>query len=466
MKKIISLLAAVAMVLSLATGVLAERLPENAKNNICITGKVNYANDSKITVDLKDDDGNTVYSSGYECVEPNGNYTISFKYTADMTKRAVKLTYQGNDVTDTIKTFTSVTDLLKADVKADGTGASVKIADKFYMDDGATVLVTAYDESGKLVDVKTTSAKKADETVTVAVNENTAGLKAFCWNAVPDVRTYIKEFENLQPKVDIFCIGDSYGQTYPSNFYPESGWGGHLQDYFNDRVTVANFCTSGGWAQAIMSNTQDAKYQQNIADGKKGTDGMYGWDDWNDMEKSLSFSKGDYIIVSLGLNDTSKNGPDGMAPIEWYGMALEEMAKRAEAKGVNLILCSPLQRASVKVDTTSEQFADKTEEIAEKYNLIYLNALDALQKQYAKECKSDDEVLRKYYLHRDELLKPVAEGGWGLTAEQIENHGQAAMQPGGSGKNAHPNIKGADNMARTMVELLKETDCLLKDYMK
>ena len=462
MKKIISLLAAVAMVLSLATGVMAERLPENAKNNICIMGKVEFKDTDTITVSIENVDGQTIYSSKFNCVNPDGSYTISFKYTGDMTQRMVKLTYNGEDVTGTIKSLTSVTDLLKADVK-DG---AIKAEDKFYFDDGATALVVSYDGSGKLIGAKSVEGKKADTAIAFENPEGAVTSKAFCWNAIADVREYSKLFENLQPKVDIFCIGDSYGQTYPSNFYPESGWGGHLQDYFNDRVTVANFCTSGGWAQAIMSNTQDAKYQQNIADGKKGTDGMYGWDDWNDMEKSLSFSKGDYIIVSLGLNDTSKNGPDGMAPIEWYGMALEEMAKRAEAKGVNLILCSPLQRASVKVDTTSEQFADKTEEIAEKYNLIYLNALDALQKQYAKECKSDDEVLRKYYLHRDELLKPVAEGGWGLTAEQIENHGQAAMQPGGSGKNAHPNIKGADNMARTMVELLKETDCLLKDYMK
>ena len=63
-------------------------------------------------------------------------------------------------------------------------------------------------------------------------------------------------------------------------------------------------------------------------------------------------------------------------------------------------------------------------------------------------------------------MKPVEQGGWGLTAEQIENHGQESMRPGKSGKNEHPNIKGADNFARTMVELIKETDSGLKEYIK
>ena len=72
----------------------------------------------------------------------------------------------------------------------------------------------------------------------------------------------------------------------------------------------------------------------------------------------------------------------GMAPVDWYEMALEEMAKRAQAKGVNLILCSPLHRATLKYDTTTKMFADRTETVAKKYGLVYINAFETLNKQY------------------------------------------------------------------------------------
>lgn len=459
MKKIISLILTLAMVLSLATGVMAEVSPDDAKNNLCITGKVDYANDAKIALILEDEEGRTLYYSNFSVVQPDGSYKIAVKYTGDITKRIVKLNYAGNDVTSGMLSATSVTDLKEAEVNKEGI---VDTEDKFFYQDNKNILAIYYDENGKLV--KAESVKNEKEPLEMPQNAKT--VKAFCWNTTADVREYSNLLASLQPKINVFCIGDSFGQTWAEKWYPQSGWGTHIGDYFNDRTTTTNFCTSGGWAQAIMSNENDPKYQQNLAEGKKGTDSMWGWDDWKDMEKSNAYSKGDYVIVSLGLNDAKKEGPNGMDPVEWYGMALEEMAKRAQAKGVNLILCSPLQRATIKVDNTSKMFAAKTEEIAKKYNLVYINALDALQKQYSKEFKSDDEVLRKYYLHREELLKPVEQGGWGLTMEQIENHGQEAMRPGASGKNEHPNINGANNFARTMVELIKNSDSGLKEYIK
>ena len=453
MKKIVALLLVVAVVLGCGVVALAADA-SSAKNSLCIKGNVEFKDETKLVLTMEDEEGRTMYYTEFNVVNEDGSYTINVKYNGDITQRIIKLKYNGDDVTSGIESVTSVTDLQKVTVE-DGV---VNADDKYFYEDGKTLLAISYDEDGKLVKVQ--PSKDGSD---LELSENT---KVYCWNAMDDVLKYGKALASLMPKVDVFCIGDSYGQTWPEKWYPESGWGAHIGDYFNDRVTTANFCTSGGWAQAIMSNTQDAKYQQNIADGKKGTEGMYGWDDWKDMEKSNRYSKGDYVIVSLGLNDSSKYGPDGMEPVEWYGMALEEMAKRAKEKGVNLILCSPLHRATLKVDQTTKMFAAKTEEIAKKYGVVYINAFDALNKQYNKEFKTDDEVLRKYYLHREELLKPVEQGGWGLTQEQIENHGQESMRPSGSGKNAHPNINGADNFARTMIELIKQTDAGLKDYIK
>lgn len=455
MKKIIALLLALTMVLS-SMSVFALANPDDSKNNLCIMGKVDFSGNTKIALALEDEDGRTMYFKELDCVRADGNYNIAIKYSGDITKRVIKVTYNGVDVTSGIKSATSVTDLKAADFN-DGV---IDTAEKFFYEEGQNSLVVSYDESGKLLKAEVVTDAE------IKIPDNASNVKAFCWNTIMDATAFSKSLEGLMPKIDVFCIGDSFGQTWPEKWYPESGWGTHIGDYFNDRTTTINFCTSGGWAQAIMSNEEDPKYQQNIAEGKKATDSMWGWDDWKDMEKSNRYSKGDYVIVSLGLNDAKREGPNGMDPVEWYGMAIEEMAKRTAEKGVNLILCSPLHRATLKLDQTTKLFASKTEEIAKKYGLVYINAFEALNKQYNKEFKTDDEILRKYYLHREELMKPVEQGGWGLTAEQIENHGQESMRPGKSGKNEHPNIKGADNFARTMVELIKETDSGLKEYIK
>ena len=80
MKKFISMVLALILVLSLATGVMAEVSPDGAKNNLCITGKVDYANDAKIALILEDEEGRTLYYSNFSVVQPDGSYELLCKY--------------------------------------------------------------------------------------------------------------------------------------------------------------------------------------------------------------------------------------------------------------------------------------------------------------------------------------------------------------------------------------------------
>ena len=534
MKKLISMLVAIVMVLSSVSVFAVEATHHEIQNNIFVEGKVEQFNakNNMLTLSIAKD-GAILYIGEYE-VGANGEYAIKFKCKGDLEGAQLKVRYAAEDVTDSVVKATSTSQIMEAEVfvadendkgfatsvdtsvqtinipeqtvngvvlpahtytteytteERNGLKAVVNLTNKFGYADKVAVLVAAYDENNKLVNCAlenidaqygSKGEKQVIETAVIDVPENTASAKAFCWSSTSSLIPYGKEADGTLPKVDIFCIGDSFCQTYTRTFYPESGWGGHLIDYFNkDLVTVTNYGTSGAWAQAVLSNTNDPKYQENIALGKNPTENVWGWNDWAEMEADPKFSEGDYIIVSLGLNDAGKPGPNGMAAVDWYGLGIEEMIARAKAKNVNIIICSALLRADLKQPAKYQELSDRAEEIAKAYGLPYLAVSDAQAKQYSEEFGYDlnktytaaeeevylKQVYSKYYLDREAFKDPNHE--FHLTDIERANHSQNAMKDSdATGRNSHPSLRGADNMARLMAQLLKDTDSSLRFYVK
>ena len=534
MKKVLCLVLGVMMVLSSVTCfAAADATVHNVQNNVYVEGKVEeLVQDASLLISIMKD-GKVLYISEYELDETS--YAIKFKCESDLEGAVLKAKYANEDVTSSVVKATVTSQIMEAEVyvadendkafdlsvdttpakkvynektvngvtlpyreyvseyapaERSGLKAVVNIKNKFAYEDKVAVMVAAYDENNKLIGCKIENIdvaygyngeNQALETAAIDVPEGTASAKAFCWNSTTNLIPYGTESDGTLDKVDIFCIGDSFCQDYKDRtWYPESGWGTHLADYFNaDYVTVKNYGTSGGWAQAIMSNTNDPKYQQNIAEGKTPTSGMYGWNDWKDMLADSDFSEGDYIIVSLGLNDSSHSGPDGMAAVDWYGMGIEDMVKSAEENGANLILCSAMLRADMKQPSYTQALVDRTEEIAKKYGVPYLAVSDAQAEQYSEEFGYDlngtytaaeqeefvSKIYSKYYLDRDALKDENHE--FHLSDEERANHQQSTMYDShATGRNSHPNLRGADNMARLIAELLKGTESELRFYVK
>ena len=534
MKKLVSLLLVAAMVLSSVSVFAVEATHHEIQNNIFVEGKVEQfdADNNMLNLTITKD-GELLYIEEYE-IGANGEYAIKFKCEGNLEGAQLKVKYAAEDVTDSVVNATSTSQIMEAEVfvadendkgfatsvdtsvqtiqipaltyngvnlpahtyttdyrteERTGLKAVVNLTNKFGYADKVDVMVAAYDENNQLLACKldTVDAQygyngenQVLETAVIDVPANTVSAKAFCWNSVTKLIPYGKESDGTLPKVDIFCIGDSFCQTYGRRFYPESGWSGHLIDYFNkDLVTVTNYGTSGAWAQAVLSNKNDPVYQANVAAGNNPTSGLYGWNDWAEMEADPKFSEGDYVIVSLGLNDSGKPGPDGMSAVDWYGLGIEEMIARAKAKNVNIILCSALLRANMWHPAGTQELVDRTEEIAEAYGVPYLAVSDAQTAQYAEEfgyeigksyTPAEEEVYlkqiySKYYLDREAFKDPNHE--FHLTDEERANHEQAAMKDDhASGRNSHPSLRGADNMARLMAQLLKDTDSSLRFYVK
>ncbi len=536
MKKALCLLLGLLMVLSSVTCFAAvDAEVHETMNNVYVEGEVGQFNpeNNMLTLTIAKDN-EILYIEEYEIGE-DGKYAIKFKCGGNFDGATLKVRYADEDVTSSVVKATVTPQIMEADVfvtdtndksfdlvidktpakvsypektvngetlkareyvsvyapeNREGLKAVVNLKNKFANEDKVAVMVAAYDENNKLLDCKIENIDveyglngetQVFETAVIDVPEKTVKAKAFCWNNTTNLIPYGNENDGNLPKVDIFCIGDSFCQDYKDRtWYPESGWGTHLKDYFNeDYITVTNYGTSGGWAQAIMSNTNDPVYQANIAAGKNPTSGMYGWNDWADMLKDSKFSEGDYIIVSLGLNDSGKPGPDGMSAAEWYAMGIEDMVKSAKENGANLILCSAMLRADMKQPSATQALVDRTEEIAKKYNLPYLAVSDAQAKQYSEEFGYDltksytaaeqetylAQIYSKYYLDRDALKDPNHE--FHLSDAERANHQQSTMYDShATGRNSHPNLRGADNMARLIAKLLKDTNSDLRFYVK
>lgn len=227
-----------------------------------------------------------------------------------------------------------------------------------------------------------------------------------------------------------------------------------------------------------MSNTNDPIYQNNLAQGIEPTTKMYGWDTWKNMKADPDFNEGDYIIVSLGLNDMYREAPEGLTPLEWYAMAIEEMVKDAQKEGVNIILCSAMPTVGLVTQSKQIPFDNKAEEIANNYGITYLDVSNAVFKGYREEYNYivgvtpyseqlaiRDEIFAKYYLDRDALMDENHE--FHLTEVELENHARSELRPGNeTSRNNHPNLRGADNMVYHLIELLKNSNSDLRFYIR
>lgn len=535
MKKIISFVLMAAMLLSSVSCFALEATVHSTQHNVYIEGKVDaLVEDAILTLNMMKD-GEVFYINEYKNVNLDGTYTIKFKSEADLDGATINVKYADQDVTNSVVKATATSAIMEADVfvtdendksfaltvdktpntivapekvvngvtlpertyvsdyankTADRSGlkAVVNIKNKFAYEDSVSVLVAAYDENNKLLacemkDVAVEYGYEGEnqvvETAVIDVPEGTKSAKAFCWNSITSLVPYGKEADGELPEVDLFCIGDSFCQTYGRGYYPESGWGGHIGDYFIDKVRVTNYGTSGAWAQSALNNPLDPKYgTSSFHGGWQGNANKPNEGDWQQMLNDPNFSEGDYVIVSLGLNDASKYGPDNMEPVDWYELGLEEMIRSAKEHKVNLVICSPLLRANMVQPATTQVMVDRAQQVANEYGIPYLPVCDAQAKQYSEEFGYDvnktysaeeaavfvGKIYAKYYLDRDAFRDPNHE--FHLSEEELANHSQKDLHPDGSGRNSHPNLRGADNMARWMAELLKDTDSDLRFYVK
>lgn len=547
MKRLLSLMLAIAVVLT-SVAAFAEPLAtkHEVQNNVYVEGTVGgYVAGGKLRLTITDGE-DVVYVGEYaDAVKGDGSYAIKFKHTGDLSNAEINVKYAAEDVTSSTVEATATTAVLEAEVmvtdssdrafdsdvdqsipshtfaedtttnsalgetytlnehtyqsdyevpEREGLKAVVNLKNKYAYETEFTLMVAAYDENKKLLDCKIDTIEAAYgengeaivyDSAVINVPEGTKYAKAFCWSAA-NLIPYGKEADGELPVVDIFCVGDSTGDTWLRRWYPQAGWGTYLQDYLNaDYAKVyygengKTYCTSGAWAQSILNNPDDSLY---------GSGSFWGANNWGKMEANERYSEGDYVIVCLGINDQSKQDADGKyTSLQWYEMGIEEMIKRTKASKTNIIICSAMPNGSTTLHSGRATFNAAAKAIADKYGVPYLDFSEKMMEVYS-EFETASEVLQNYYLDRDTLMADPESNplGFGLTADEIANHGNESIrgilntQDGNyyytksdgtrsitdGDDSTHPNIRGANLACQKIVECLKESDSPLRFYVK
>lgn len=128
-------------------------------------------------------------------VAEDGSYSFKFKLnTNDISGHKLLVSHEGNNVTSTVKQATATADFTQAvlDIspKMSTVSANVKIDNLFGLDNLTyTLILAGYDSEGNLINVQKTGDNKIDRDSTsdsidnIAIPENAAKIKAFCWSS-------------------------------------------------------------------------------------------------------------------------------------------------------------------------------------------------------------------------------------------------------------------------------------------
>ncbi len=378
--------------------------------------------------------------SGEACIEDEyGTAFISVQGSTSLTEYTHSRTINGTEYTHKYTSEYSALPVISPTAKI-----TVK---NVYGDYGSKVkvMLAAYDADGRMLMVKTADkavkygheGEKYEKSFELneALPQNTALLKAFAWdsdnNFVPLCEYAVNE---LKP-INLYAVGDSTCQPYIDSYYPQSGWGTYIGDYFKTGYVNVINCGHGGATTT------------SFLDGSNGN--------WN-TEVYNCLKPGDYVLISLGINDSFR------VTANKYGQNLQRMIDDVREKGAEVIISTPIRETStIETSNKMKEILDTAKQVAEDNDVPFLNIYDRAEKE-----NPDIESLQtKYSMHRDTLSASAANGGFELSTEELNNHGNQDIQKGDN-DHMHVNIRGANYYARLMTLELLESNSELCKYVR
>ena len=224
----------------------------------------------------------------------------------------------------------------------------------------------------------------------------------------------------------LHLIGDSIVADYSEQIAkkPESvtrGWGMYIQEYFNENdVKVNNQAKSGESTKSFLYTNVVQR--------------------WLNVKNSLE--EGDYVIICLGINDFGSKSPTRKVTVQEYKQNLQTFIDEISAKGGKTILLT----LTTTLNSTKEEYA--------KNGNFRRSMADAMI-EVANNNKDNENVycydLNQYML--DKMLKLIDEKGY----DEFKSEYFA--------DNTHQTEKGSRWVLSLIIDLIKNSDCDLKDYL-
>lgn len=225
-----------------------------------------------------------------------------------------------------------------------------------------------------------------------------------------------------EDKVTIYIAGDSTACNYEAARSPRTGWGQVLGQFFTDQVIVANEAISGRSSKSFI---------------EEGA-----------LDRILSRIKpNDYLFIQFGHNDEKKSDPLRYTePNTTFKTYLTQYIQGARSKGAIPVLLTPINRLGFdgngKVVPTHGDYPKAMVELA-KAEQVPLIDLTEKTKILMEGLGLEKSIA--LFLH----LKP----------------GESPNYPNGSKDNTHLRYEGAIEIARLVVEGIKENNLPLAQYL-
>jgi lysophospholipase L1-like esterase len=226
-----------------------------------------------------------------------------------------------------------------------------------------------------------------------------------------------------KPPITIFLAGDSTCAAKQSDKRPETGWGEMLGQYFKDgSVKIDNRAMNGRSTKTFIS---EGRWQAIVDELKKG----------------------DYVFIQFGHNDESKEKGERYTPPDDYRTNLLRMIADVNAKGGHPVLLTPVMRrrfdSERKFYDTHGEYPDIVRSVAKAQNMPLI---DMHRMSEVMIVRYGVEGSRKLFLQ----LKP----------------GENPNYPNGIDDNTHFSPLGADEIAKLVVDGIRESKIALRKYLK
>jgi lysophospholipase L1-like esterase len=224
-------------------------------------------------------------------------------------------------------------------------------------------------------------------------------------------------------QITVYLVGDSTCAKKLPGRRPETGWGEMFQQMFDEKkVVVDNHAMNGRSTRTFISEGR-----------------------WQTVIDKLK--KGDFVFIQFGHNDAAKDRVDRYTPPEDFKNNLRKFVAEVRAMRASAVLLTPVMRRRFDKDgkfyDAHGEYPDLTRTVAKE---LKIPMLDLHKKTEMLLTKYGPEESKKLFLQLKE--------------------GEHPNYPKGVDDNTHFNPRGAEEVAKLVVEEITDKKLKLRKYLK